>query len=149
MRYLAICALLSWLTVAQVLAGDMFLSAEKRTAYRAALDDLSVAILDHGYTPIKIQPIDQGLRRKGYESSDYKVIFFGNKAQVDRVLALYPEAAVMLPLKVILYQKGDVVIASAPRMDMWKAVFDKEPLNEIIDQWQNDLIAILHEFSSH
>ena len=148
MRRLALCALLLCLAAAQAPASGLFLSAERHGAYRPALDALTGAILDHGYTPIKIQPVDEGLRLKGYRSSDYKLIFFGSKAQVDEVLAVYPEAAVMLPLKVILYRKGESVIATTPRLEMWKEVFHSDALDQLIDVWQSDLTAILQQFSS-
>ena len=149
MRYLVATAMVLWFSFAQAMETDMFMSAEKRANYQPALDDLSAAIIDLGYTPIKIQPIDHGLRKMGYDLSDYKVIFFGKKAQVDKVLAIYPEAAVMLPLKIILYHKGDVVVAMTPRMEMWKSVFHKKGLNEIIDQWHKDLAGILKEYSGN
>lgn len=146
MRRLAVCAMLLWLSAAR--ADELFLSAARQDDYRPALDALTAAILDHGYTPVKLQPVDEGLRRKGYPSSDYKVMFFGNKAQVDEVLAVQPEATVLLPLKVIIYRHGDVVIATTPRLEMWKQVFHSDALDRLIDVWQNDLSAILQDFSS-
>ena len=138
---------LSWLMTSPGLAGPLFLSATKQIDYEAALDDLSLAINNHGYIPVKIQPVDEGLRAKGYETSDYKLIFFGDKAQLDKVLAVSPEAVVMLPLRIILYREGDVVIASAPSMEMWKGVFGGKALNLMINQWQKDVLSILQEFS--
>lgn len=64
-------------------ADPMFLRATKQTAFPTALDDLTLAINNDGYTPTKIQQVDQGLRAKGYDSTDYKLIFFGDKEQVN------------------------------------------------------------------
>lgn len=146
-KWIATWIALSSLIVSPGLAGPLFFSATKQVGYEAAVDDLSLAINNHGYTPVKIQPVDEGLRTKGYVTSDYKLIFFGDKEQLDKVLAVSPEAAVMLPLRIILYREGDVVIASAPSMEMWKGVFGGEALNLLINQWQKDVIAILQEFS--
>ena len=146
-KWIAAWIVLSCLIVSRGQAGPLFLSATKQIDYEAALYDLSLAINNHGYTPVKIQPVDEGLRAKGYESSDYKLIFFGDKEQLDKVLAVSPEAAVMLPLRIILYREGDVVIASAPSMEMWKSVFGGEALNLMINQWQKDVLSILQEFS--
>lgn len=143
----AVWIALSCLMVPAGRADPMFLRATKQIAYQTALDDLSLAINNHGYTPTKIQPVDQGLRAKGYEASDYKLIFFGDKEQVDQVLAVNPEAVMLLPLKIILYRDGDVVIAIAPNMEMWKGVFGSEALNLMINQWQKDVLSILQEFS--
>lgn len=146
-KWIATCIALSWFLVSPGQAGPLFLSVTKQIDYKAAVDDLSLAINNHGYTPVKIQPVDEGLRAKGYETSDYKLIFFGDKTQLDKVLAVSPEAAVMLPLRIILYREGDVVIASAPSMEMWKGVFGGEALNLMINQWQKDVLSILQEFS--
>lgn len=147
LKWIAAWIVLSSLIVSPGLAGPLFLSATKKVNYETAVDDLSLAINNHGYTPLKIQPVDEGLRAKGYVIADYKLIFFGDKAQLDMVLAVSPEAAVMLPLRIILYREGDVVIASAPSMEMWRGVFGGEALNLLINQWQKDVMAILQEFS--
>lgn len=147
LKWIATWIVLSCYIVSPGLAGPLFLSATKQVDYEAAVDDLSLAINNHGYTPVKIQPVDEGLRAKGYVATDYKLIFFGDKEQLDKVLAVSPEAAVMLPLRIILYREGDVVIASAPSMEMWKGVFGGEALNLLINQWQKDVMAILQEFS--
>lgn len=146
-KWIAAWIVLSSLIVSPGLAGPLFLSTTKQVGYETAVDDLALAINNHGYTPVKIQPVDEGLRAKGYVTADYKLIFFGDKAHWDKVLAVSPEAAVMLPLRIILYREGDVVIASAPSMEMWRGVFGGEALNPLINQWQKDVMAILQEFS--
>lgn len=128
-------------------AGNIFLTAERQSDYLAALDDLTIAIANHDYTLIKIQPVDQGLRRKGFETTSYKVVFFGDNSQVNQVLITNPEASVILPLKIILYQQGETVIASAPDLSMWEGIFDNG-LTPIIKEWQRDMHGILQEFST-
>ncbi|MHB8915032.1 MAG: DUF302 domain-containing protein [Thiobacillus sp.] len=147
LEWIAAYVALTWLIASPGLAGPLFLSATKQIDYETAVNDISLAINNHGYTPVKIQPVDEGLRAKGYETSEYKLIFFGDKPQLDKILAVTPEAAVMLPLRIILYQEGGVVIASAPSMEMWKGVFGGEALNSMINQWQKDVLSILREFS--
>ena len=143
----AVWIALSCLMVPQGWADPLFLRATKQIDYQTALDDLFLAMNNHGYTSTKVQPVDQGLRAKGYEAPDYNLIFFGEKEQVDQVLAVNPEAAILLPLKIVLYREGDVVIAIAPSMEMWKGIFGGEALNFMIDKWQKDVLSILHEFS--
>ena len=128
-------------------AGNIFLTTERQSDYLAALDDLTIAIANHDYTLIKIQPVDQGLRRKGFETTSYKVVFFGDNSQVNQVLITNPEASVILPLKIILYQQGETVIASAPDLSMWEGIFDNG-LTPIIKEWQRDMHGILQEFAN-
>jgi uncharacterized protein (DUF302 family) len=147
MRRCIVWLTLFYLMATPALADDIFLTASRQSAYRSALDDLTVAITNHDYTLIKIQPVDQGLRHKGYQTSDYKLLFFGDRGQVNEVLKASPEASVLLPLKIMLYRNGDTVVASAPSMKMWKGVFGNT-VNQIIDQWERDVQTILHEFAS-
>lgn len=147
LKWLAAHVTLSCLIASTGLAGPLFMNVTKQVDYETAVNDISLAINNHGYTPVKIQPVDEGLRAKGYETTEYKLIFFGDKLQSDKILAATPEAAVMLPLRIILYREGDVVIASAPSMEMWKGVFEGATLDLLINQWQKDVMAILKEFS--
>ena len=133
-------------TTTPVLAQDIFLTVKRQGVYSSALNDLTIAIANHRYTLIKIQPVDKGLRRMGYHTRNYKVLFFGDKVQVDQVLKTNPEAAVMLPLRIILYQKGDTVVASTHSLELWKGVFGAR-LNPLIEQWEQDVRGILQEFA--
>ena len=93
-----------------VLAEEVFMTVTRQGAYQPALDDLTIAITNHNYTIIKIQPVDQGLRHKGYEASNYKLFFFGDKEQVDKLLAASPAASALLPLKIILVIEDNSLI---------------------------------------
>ena len=148
MKYFLYCLGFISLFSTPVGAQDLFLTVSKPSQYLAALNDLSIAIANQDYTLIKIQPVDSGLRQKSYEVGNYKVLFFGNNEQVNKLLSISPEASVILPLKIILYQNNDSVIASAPNLQMWKGVFG-DALDAMIDQWQDDIAKILKEFESY
>lgn len=135
------------MSITSVMAEDLFLSASRHDNYVSALDNLTIAINNHNYTLIKIQPVDKGLRIKGYEAKNYKVLFFGNHEQVARVLAANPEASVILPHKIILFKKGNTVTAIAPRLGMWKGKFGTK-LDLMIDRWDQDFKTILKEYAS-
>lgn len=123
------------------------MTVSRKVDYTNALDDLSLAIVDHHYTIIKIQPVDQGLRHHGYAAPNYKVVFFADKTQVDKVLKENPQASVLLPLRIFLYQQGDHVIASAARLNMWKGRFGPR-LDPLLVKWDRDLQDILQDYSA-
>ena len=127
-------------------ASDIFVSVSRQCNYESAVNELSYAIADNKYTLVKIQPVDEGLRHRGYKVSNYKVLFFGDKAQVDRILKKNPQASVILPLRIMLYQKGDTIVASTNRLDMWKGVFGAE-LNPLIEKWDKDVRKILKDYA--
>lgn len=146
MKYrIAICSLLLAIST-PVAAEGTFLTVTQHCNYESAMNELSYTISDHKYTLVKIQPVDEGLRHRGYKVSNYKVLFFGDKAQIDRVLKDNPEASVILPLRIMLYQKGDTVVASSHSLQMWKGVFG-DKVNLLIDQWDRDVRKILRDFA--
>lgn len=148
MKTMVLCLVVFSLVNTPVLAEEgVFLTVTKQSAYGPALDELTAVIENHDYTLIKIQPVDEGLRNRGYTTSAYKVLFFGNQEQVDKVLAVNPEASVLFPLRIILYKKGSQVVASAPDINLWEGVFGNN-LQPILEQWDNDVRAILMEFSN-
>lgn len=146
MKSLLVTMILFCLVSTAAFAKEQFLTVERQGDYTPALDDLTIAIADHNYTLIKIQPIDEGLRHFGYKTENYKVVFFGNSKQVDQLVADHPEASVMLPLKIMLYQQGNMIVASSPDMGMWKKVFGPDVI-PVIEGWQQDVKKILRDFA--
>lgn len=123
----------------------VFYTVSKRAGYNQALNDMTEAIEFHNYTLIKIQPVDEGLRSRGYRSLNYKVLFFGSQKQVNSILAKNPQASVLLPMRIILYKKGNKVIASTPNMRMWKSVFGKN-MQPMLERWDKNVRAIMTDF---
>lgn len=128
-------------------AGDAFISAARQLDYRVALDELSVAILNNGYTVVKIQPVDNGLRSKGYAlRDDYKLVFFGNEELARKAVAAAPELATLLPLKIILYQDHDRVVAVATVLEPWQSVFPSHQAKQVLRRFDHDVRAILEQY---
>ena len=128
-------------------ADDAFISAKRQEDYHVALDELSVAIMDKGYTVVKIQPVDQGLRSKGYPLyENYKVVFFGNEELEQQAIAAAPELATLLPLKVVLYQDQGRVVATTQQLESWRKVFPSRQAQAVLQRFDRDLQAILEQY---
>ncbi|MEJ2362203.1 MAG: DUF302 domain-containing protein [Gammaproteobacteria bacterium] len=127
---------------------SVFFTVSKQANYHDALNELSEVIGFHDYKLIKIQPIDKGLRSRGYRVLDYKVLFFSNEQQVNDILAANPRASALLPMRIILYKNGNKVIASTPNMRLWKSTFGKN-LQPMLEQWDKNVRAIMTDFASH
>lgn len=131
----------------QAAAAEAYVSTSRVVDYRVALDELSLAIVDHGYTVVKIQAVDKGLRSKGYELfEDYKLIFFSSKELEQQVLAIAPEMVTVLPLKLIVYQDKQAVVAAAPVLDGWREVFRTETAQELIRRMDRDVRGIIAQY---
>jgi hypothetical protein len=145
-RLLAVLAL-TFCAWGSAVAGEAYVSSARDVDYRVALDELSLAILDRGYTVVKIQPVDKGLRSKGYQLfEDYKLVFFSSKDLERQAMALGPEMATLLPLKVILYQDKRAVVAAAPVLDGWREVFPSDSGQALIRRIDQDIRGILQQY---
>lgn len=139
---------LLFLAAFPALAERPIISVSKQAEFRAEEDDMVIAIMNHGYKPTKTQPIDHGLRTKGYESRDYHLVLFGNLDEQEKAIAIEPRIAVLLPLKVMIYRmEGGRIGASIPDLSMWKQLYRNERLDPVIDKWQRDSGSILKEFA--
>lgn len=127
---------------------SVFFTVAKQASYHDAINDLSEVIGFHDYKLIKIQPVDDGLRSRGYRVPGYKVFFFGNEQQVNAILAVDPRASALLPMRIILYKEGNKVIASTPNMRLWKSTFGKK-LQPMLEQWDRNVRAIMTDFANY
>jgi len=92
-----------------------------------------------GYQVTRIQALDQGLAKAGYDIENYRIIFFGNSLDFDIVQQRYPELTVFLPLSVTVYENdGRVYIQSMPFSMAQKATQDHEYL-AMVARWKNDV----------
>jgi uncharacterized protein (DUF302 family) len=104
---------------------------------------LQEAIASHGYTVSRVQHVDEGLRQRGYETSLYRVVFFGRHQQMAMVRANHLGLMPYLPLKITLFQDGEHVIATALQPATLAAFFDDGNIQQLLASWQKDLTKIM------
>ncbi|MDP2787848.1 MAG: DUF302 domain-containing protein [Pseudomonadota bacterium] len=111
----------------------------------AALAALNQAIVNHNYTFVRQQAIDNRLVPYAQEVRSVRLVYFCNFAKMDRALRLDLRAAQMLPCRVTLIETptGVDLIAVNPA---W--VSQNMPgLHEECQELKNDYLAILEEAS--
>lgn len=111
----------------------------------AAVAALNQAIVNHNYTFVRQQAIDNRLVPYAQEVRSVRLVYFCNFAKMDRALRLDPRAAQMLPCRVTLIETptGVDLIAVNPA---W--VSQNMPgLHEECQELKNEYLAILEEAS--
>ena len=96
-----------------VVADQSFLRASCDMPFPEAMVLLQDAIASHGYTVSRVQHVDKGLRNFGYETGLYRIVFFGRPQQMAIVRENHPGLIPYLPLKIMLFEDGEYVVASA------------------------------------
>ena len=133
------------LAVASAHTGAASLSASRSGSLQSALDGLSVALLNHGYTLVKVQPVDQALVKRGFADPGIRLAFVGKEAQVRQALATDPALLNLLPLRLTLEHENGRVRVSSDDLDAWRT--QSTEAGPLLQQWEEELAAILADYA--
>jgi uncharacterized protein (DUF302 family) len=121
------------------------LSVSRSGSLQSALDGLSVALLNHGYTLVKVQPVDQALVKRGFADPGIRLAFVGNETQVRQALATDPALLSLLPLRLTLKHDNGRVRVSSDDLAAWRK--ESERGAPVLQQWEDELGAILADYA--
>lgn len=133
------------LTLAPAAGAAELLMARSMQAFPEAMLTLQDALNQHGYTISRVQRVDLGLKKAGFKTAKYRVVFFGKPKQIDRLASRYPDLIPYLPLKIAIFaeRNNTLVVASNP---MELATFFHHPkLKPVFKRWTHDLQAVFDE----
>ncbi|NIR30278.1 MAG: DUF302 domain-containing protein [Gammaproteobacteria bacterium] len=126
-------------------ASDLMMARSPK-AFPEAMLALQESIKAHGYTISRVQRVDVGLSKMGYETDKYRVVFFGKPREVRRLSGRYPRLIPFLPLKVSIFAEGEetLIVAADPR---WLAEsFQDGEVATLLRRWERDLRSIMDDF---
>ena len=98
---------------ALLLAGVTFASAQDlymvRTSlpFPEAMAALQQIIKAQGYRVSRVQRVDIGLTKSGFQTDKYRVVFFGKVADVREISKQYPELITSLPLQIAIFAENE------------------------------------------
>ncbi|MBI1284235.1 MAG: hypothetical protein GC183_07845 [Thiobacillus sp.] len=119
-------------------------SASKAGSMQTALDDLSLALIDHGYQLVKVQPIDHALVKRGYADPGIRIAFVGKQEQVQQALAAAPALLNLLPLRLTMEKDADGIRISSDDLAQWR---ERMPsAGPVLQEWEDELVAILNDY---
>jgi uncharacterized protein (DUF302 family) len=89
------------------------LMARTELDFPEAMAALQQSITEHGYRVSRVQRVDYGLTRRGFETDRYRVVFFGKAEEIDELVSSHPEMIPFLPLKVVIFAEEDQTLVTA------------------------------------
>ncbi len=111
--------------------------------FETALEALQRSIEEHGYTVAHVQRCDGGMRGMGYETDNYKTVFFGKYDEITRLSKKYPELIPYLPLKIVIYAEGEEsILAILNPIALGEFIPDAE-LQVQLQRWHSDIKSVL------
>jgi hypothetical protein len=135
------------LVVATAHAEASPVSVSKAGNMQTALDDLSLALIDHGYQLVKVQPIDHALVKRGYMDPGIRLAFVGKEGLVRQALATDPALLSLLPLRLTLEQENGHIRISSDDLAQWR---ERMPsAGPVLQEWEDELVSILSDYRGH
>lgn len=142
MRMLVVLLLLLVQTVAWA---DNLLMVRSRQPFAETMLALQGAIRNQGYTVSRVQRVDIGLTRSGFETDKYRVVFFAKPDELRRLTAEYAEIIPYVPLKIALFAEGEETIAVAADPELLIDMYEQPALHKVFARWSTDMRAIFEQ----
>ncbi len=123
------------------------LIASKQTDARAAFDDLAIAAANHGYTIVKLQPVDSALVKRGLDNPHVRIFFIGKPEAVRDAEEKAPLLMQMLPLRIVMILRRDEITLMSDDFQYWRQFFSDTWSRPLLNKWEEDVRAILADYA--
>lgn len=148
MKRSMLLTLLVWLLlnagIAQ--ANDKLLTVRLAQEYDPALEQVQEVLAKHGFTVAHIQKCDGGLHHMGYETDNYKIVFFGKLAEVRELSKTHPELIPLFPFKLAVYAEGkDTILSVINPTELAPMLNADADLQARLAGWEKDFRTVLTE----
>ena len=104
---------------------------------------LQQAIADHGYTLSRVQRVDVGLTKMGYQTDKYRVVFLGKPEEIRRLKVSHPKLIPYLPLKISIFAENEQTLLSTVNPEFLARFYPDPKLQPVFHRWAEDLHRIL------
>ncbi len=127
---------------------DELLMVRAERPFTDAINDLQIAIQDHGYKVARIQRVDVGMASGGYATAEYRLVFFGKPEEMREIEDRYPQLLPYLPLKIVIFAEGNSTLALTYNPAILHSFFKIDPLQSRFRTWEKDIREILDQFAA-
>lgn len=131
---------------APLLAGnDQLLLMRSKQDFPETMLLLQKSIAEYGYTVSRVQRVDIGLTGSGFNTAEYRIVFFGKPQEIRRLTARYPQLIPYLPLKITLFAEQDETLLTTFDPTLLTDLAADEEFRSQAMRWRSDIIAIFDE----
>jgi uncharacterized protein (DUF302 family) len=110
---------------------------------------LKTVIENNGYTFAHEQKCDKGLAKMGYESTLYRVLFFGKLDEMREISKKHEVLIPFIPFKVAVYAEGDKTVVSFLNPYFMARLVKNDPeFFKQLGQWESDFQTMLDQMST-
>ena len=130
-----------------VQAEQAFLRGSCEMDFPEAMVHLQESIRHYGYTVSRVQHVDKGLRKRGYTTEAYKVVFFGKPAEIDQLRRDFPVLIPFIPLSITIMTEGRQTIVSAMVPGRLSQIIHDFKAQIFFRRWQQHVEQIVQRYA--
>lgn len=124
---------------------EAMLMVRSQQAFPEAMMNLQDALRTRGYSIVRVQRVDVGLQKMGYQTDKYRVVFYAKASELKYLSEHYPQLIPFLPGKISIFaEDGETVLVSA-NPENFKEFFPDIKLGEQFDRWSEDVRGVFAE----
>jgi len=135
--------LLLWLlVVSSSVQADELLMARIHSDFPEAMQHLQDAIRLQGYTVSRVQRVDVGLKASGFQTAEYRIVFYGQPDEIRKLADTHFELIPYLPLNIVIFAEGEDTLILAPSPKKLATFYSNPELKGYFDRWEKDVREI-------
>lgn len=109
-----------------------------------AMLKLQDTIRNYNYNVSRVQRIDIGLTKSGYETDKYRIVFFADKKEISVITDNYPHLISHIPWKIAIFaEQQDTLLVSADPMQFSDKKYPGA--DKYLLKWKEDIRKIFNE----
>ncbi len=141
MKYKILISLILSLAISIAQAEELMMARTKQSFPEAMLK-LQETIRQLGYKISRIQRIDIGLTKNGYETDKYRIVFFATAKEVAEISKKHPHLVPYIPWKIAIFaEQHETLLVSADPMQFSNK---KHPnADKYLAKWKKDIQKIM------
>jgi uncharacterized protein (DUF302 family) len=139
---LAVVALTLW---ARCGSAEELLMVRSAHSFPEAMLALQESISEHGYKVSRVQRVDIGLTRSGFQTDKYRVIFFGKPDEIRRLTTEYPQLIPYLPMKMTIFAEEEQTLVVAADPVLLEALVSEPSDRVLFERWKSDIQSIMDD----
>jgi len=140
-RIMLLCAFVAVLP----LGAEELMMVRSPKPFTESMAALQESIDLHGYKVMRIQRVDVGLKSRGFSTAEYRVVFFGDAAEVQTLSRQHPELMPYLPLKITLFAEGDTALAVTNNPQILATLYKDPELQAYFTRWEKAVREIMDD----
>ena len=137
------------LTASLSAGAEEIIMARVARTFPEAMNALQDGIRARGYTVSRVQRVDVGLTSSGFQTAEYRLVFFGKEQEIRSLPAKVPELIPYLPLTIVVYAEGDETMMLTTNPAKLSEFVGHRELADHFRRWEQDIRSIFLELTSY